>query len=113
MLYYHENESPIPHIKKFQLIKGNATVKLREYLDDNPQTTIALAYFDMGLYEPTKKCLEMIQPYLTKGSILGFDELNYKTFQGETIALREVIGTNNAKIKRSKYSICESYIEIE
>jgi len=60
VLYYHENESLIPHIKKFQLIKGDATVKLREYLDDNPQIIIALAYFDMDLYEPTKKCLETI-----------------------------------------------------
>ncbi len=113
LLYYHENESPISHIKKFNLIKGDATIKLREYLDDNPQTIISLAYFDFDIYEPTKKCLEIIQPYLTKGSIIGFDELNFKTFQGETIALREVMGTKNTRIKRSKYSVQESYIEIE
>lgn len=111
ILEYHEKESPISHIRKFNIIKGNAIIELKKYLDENPQTIIAMAYFDFDIYEPTAKCLEMIIPYLTKGCIIGFDELNYKTFQGETIALREILGTNNYRINRSKYSGLESYIE--
>jgi len=112
ILEYHEKESPISHIKKFALVEGDATEEINKYLDANPQTIIALAYFDFDLYEPTKKCLEAIKPFLTKGSILGFDELNTPDFPGETVALKEVFGLDKFKIARSPYSSRQSYIEI-
>lgn len=111
VLNYHESECPLSHIRKNTLIKGDATVTLVQYLKDHPETIIAFAYFDFDVYEPTKKCLELIKPYLTKGSIIGFDELNDPQFPGETIALRETLGLNNVAIKRSKYSGIQSYFE--
>lgn len=113
ILDYHESESPIPHIKKYELVKGDATQTIHQYLSDNPQTIIALAYFDFDIYKPTKECLEAIIPHLTKGSVIGFDELNYKTFQGETIAVKEVLGLSKYKIVRSPLSPLQSYIVIE
>lgn len=110
VLEYHESECPLSHIKKNTLIKGNAPVVLQKYLDEHPETIIAFAYFDFDVYEPTKKCLEIIKPYLTKGSIIGFDELNDPQFPGETVALREVFGTENIAIQRSKYSGIQSYM---
>ena len=53
ILECHERESPIPHIKKYRLVKGDATKTVEEYLRDNPETIIALAYFDFDIYEPT------------------------------------------------------------
>ncbi|MBU0667066.1 MAG: crotonobetainyl-CoA--carnitine CoA-transferase, partial [Nanoarchaeota archaeon] len=113
ILNYHESECPISHIKKFEIIKGNAIKKLKDYLKNNPETIIAFAYFDFDLYEPTKKCLELIKGHLTKGSIIGFDELNVKEFPGETIALKEVFGLGKYKIKRSPISSLQSYIIFE
>lgn len=109
ILNYHESECPLSHIKKNTLIKGDASVMLEQYLKDHPETIIAFAYFDV--YEPTKKCLELIKPYLTKGSIIGFDELNDPQFPGETVAFRESLGLNNVAISRSKYSGIQSYFE--
>jgi Macrocin-O-methyltransferase (TylF) len=109
VLEYHESESPISHITKFSLVRGDATKTLPDYLQRNPQTVIALAYFDFDIYEPTKACLEAILPYLTKGSIIAFDELNYAVFPGETVALREVLGTQNIELRRSKFSGYQSY----
>ena len=111
VLDYHEKECPVSHIKKNILIKGDAIVMLKQYLENHPETIIAFAYFDFDVYEPTKKCLELIQPYLTKGSIIGFDELNDPQFPGETVALRETLGINNVAVKRSKYSGIQSYFE--
>jgi len=111
ILNYHEKECPLSHIKKNTLIKGDATIMLERYLSEHPETIIAFAFFDFDVYEPTKKCLELIKPYLTKGSIIGFDELNDPQFPGETVALRETLGLNNVAIKRSKYSGIQSYIE--
>jgi hypothetical protein len=109
----HETESPLSHIQKNFLIKGDATVELKKYLEKNPQTIIAFAYFDFDIYEPTKKCLELIRPYLTRGSILGFDELADPQFPGETVAVREVLGLSNVRIQRNKFSGIQSYLIIE
>lgn len=64
-------------------------------------------------YKPTKECLKAIIPHLTKGGIIGFDELNYNKFPGETIALKEVLGLSRYKIRRSSLSPLQSYIVIE
>lgn len=113
LLEYHESESPIPHIKKFELVKGDATITIHEYLERHPETVIAFAYFDFDIYEPTKKCLEAIKKHLTKGCIIGFDELNLFDYPGETVAFQEVLGINNFKIQRMPYSPTTSFITFE
>jgi hypothetical protein len=113
ILSYHEQESPLAHIRKFQLVKGDATVTVPEYLKRAPETIIALAYFDFDLYEPTKKCLELIRDHITRGSVLAFDELNHPAFPGETTAFREVFGLQKYKIVRSALVPTPSYIVIE
>ena len=113
ILDYHEHQSPIPHIKKYQLVKGNAVKELEIYLRENPETIIALAYFDFDIYEPTKRCLELIKPHLTKGTVLGFDDLCVHDWPGETIALREVLGLNQCRIRRTCFSSLQTYSVIE
>ncbi|MNZ86356.1 hypothetical protein D3C78_1051750 [compost metagenome] len=113
ILEYHESESPISHMKKFELVKGDATVTIDNYLSEHPETIVALAYFDFDLYKPTKHCLEAIKDRLTKGSIIAFDELNFAGFPGETIALREVFGLDKYRIRRSPLAPLCSYIVIE
>lgn len=109
VLQCHENESPLAHIKKNEIIKGDAVEKLKNYLKEHPETIIAFAYFDFDVYTPTKECLELIKPHITKGSVIGFDELNDPQFPGETVALKEAIGVNNVAIERSPYSGAQSY----
>ena len=113
ILDYHEEESPIPHIKKYELKKGDATVEISKYLAKHPETIIALAYFDFDIYEPTKVCLEAIKDRLSKGSIIAFDQLNCSDYPGETIALMEVLGISDYKIRHSSFSPSQSYIIIE
>lgn len=113
ILALHEKNNPMNHLRKFEIIKGDASTELKKYLERNPETIIALAYFDFDLYEPTKNCINMIQDYLAKGSIIGFDELNYPTFPGETLAFKEVLGLKNHKLHRSVYSRANSFIEME
>ncbi|NVK18598.1 MAG: crotonobetainyl-CoA--carnitine CoA-transferase [Methylocystaceae bacterium] len=113
VLDYHEQESPISHIKKYELVKGDAVEGIERYLDDNPHTIISLAYFDFDIYTPTKACLEAIKDRLTKGSVIGFDELNCNTYPGETLALQEVLGLDSYKIRHSRFSPTQSYLIIE
>jgi len=113
LLQYHETESPLSHIKKYQLIKGDISNTLQQYLEENPETIISFAYFDLDLYKPTKDCLRLIKGHLTKGSVIGFDELNHGNFPGETIALKEVFGLDKYEIQRSPISPLQSYIIIK
>lgn len=110
LLKYHESESPLYHIEKTEIIKGDASKTLESYLSEHPETIIALAYFDFDIYEPTKNCLSLIKPYLTKGSVIGFDELNDRQWPGETVALREVLGLDKFSIQRGRFSGKQSYI---
>ena len=113
VLNYHEQESPIPHVQKYQLIKGDASVTCKEYFEKNPQTIVAFAYFDLDVYKPTKDCLEIIKKHLVKGSVLGFDQLNDSVFPGETLALKEVFNLNELKIQRDPLNPDPSFIVIE
>ena len=74
---------------------------------------VALAIFDLALYEPTKRALEAIKPRLIKGSVVAFDELNCAEYPGETQAVREVLGLDRHPIRRSRYLPDRSYMVIE
>lgn len=108
-----EQESPLSRLKKNEIVKGDAGVEIEAYLARNPETIIALAYFDMDLYEPTAKCLTAIRDRLTRGSVIGFDELNEHVFPGETLALKEVFGLARYSIRRYPHNARASYIEID
>jgi hypothetical protein len=95
LLTLHESFSPIAHVKKFELIKGDASATIDDWLAENSHAIVAMAIFDMDVYKPTRDVLEKLLPRLTKGSLLVFDELNCPHFPGETRALDEVIGLNN------------------
>jgi hypothetical protein len=109
----HEQDNVISHIKKYEIVKGDVVQTIDQYLDENPETIIALAYFDLAMYEPTKKCLQAIRPHLVRGSVLAMDELNSHDFPGETIALREVLGLDRYRIVKSRYLHDRSYIVVE
>jgi hypothetical protein len=113
VLKYHESESPLPHIVKHELIKGDCSLTLARYLEQHPETIVALAYIDVDLYGPTKSCLELLRKHITKGTVIGFDELNFPAFPGETIALREVLGLDKYAIRRSPLSPTASYLVVE
>jgi len=108
-----EQESPLSHLRKYEVIRGDATQTVPQYLKDNPQTVIALAYFDFDIYGPTKTCLEALYPFFTKGTVIGFDEANDPTTPGETVALREVLGLNRYSLRRYRFNSRTSYLVID
>ncbi len=99
ILSFNEQVSVLNHIKKFDLVEGDASKTLPKYLKKNQQTIISLAIFDMDVYKPTKIILNKIKKRLFKGSVLVFDELNHPEFPGETLALLDSIGLKNIKLK--------------
>ena len=113
LLALQEAESPLNHITKHEVVKGDVTETLPAYLQRHPETVIALAYFDLDIYEPTLKCLHAIRPHITRGTVLGFDEVNDESTPGETIALREALGLDRFALKRYRYNARTSYLVVE
>jgi len=113
ILSLQEQFSPLDHIKKFEIIKGNIIETLPKYLKENRHTIVSLVFFDLDIYKPTLESLKNIKPYLTEGSIMIFDELCDDKFPGETMALDEVFGLNNLEIKRLPITSRISYVEVK
>ena len=113
LLDYHELENNLHHIRKYEIVKGDVDTTVNGYFAEHPETIIALAYFDLQLYRPTRKCLEAIRPYIIKGTVIAMDELNCPEFPGETVAFKEVWGLNKHRIVRSRYLPDRSYFKVE
>jgi hypothetical protein len=113
VLECHERLNPLAHLRKFELRAGDATVELPRYLEEAPETIVALAYFDLDLYEPTRRCLEILRPRLVRGSVLGFDELNDPDSPGETLAVMEVFGLEHVRLRRLPQVSRASYFVVE
>ncbi|WP_187970283.1 TylF/MycF/NovP-related O-methyltransferase [Aquibium microcysteis] len=99
----HEAAAPMPHVKKHEIIKGDVSSTLPEWLERNPHAVVAMAVLDMDLYKPTRDTLQLISDRLVRGSVIVFDEFNCKQFPGETLAMREVIGYKNLRFMRSPF----------
>ncbi|MDD5633649.1 MAG: crotonobetainyl-CoA--carnitine CoA-transferase, partial [Candidatus Omnitrophica bacterium] len=113
ILSMQEALNPMSHLKRYELVKGDAVQTIPDYFIKHPETMASLAIFDFDIYKPTKTALEAIKPCLCKGSVLVFDELCDDIFPGETVALKEVFGLNNLKIHRFAMTSRISYAVME
>ena len=72
ILSKQEKFSPLEHLKKYELIKGDVSKTLKSYLENNPHTIFALCYFDLDVYKPTKNVLNMIKKRISKRYYFSF-----------------------------------------
>ena len=112
LIDYHEKNNVLGAIKKHTLVKGDVTKTAPEYFSNNSDLIIALAYFDMALYEPSKAALQAIKPHLIAGSVLMLDEFNNYDYPGETKAFKEVFIDVPFKAIKSRYMNDRTFIII-
>jgi hypothetical protein len=108
----YDQNRPIAHIPKVELVKGDLCKTGPAYLKLNPHLVVSMLYLDLDLYEPTKVALETFLPRMPKGAVIVFDELNAKMFPGETLAVDEVLGLRNIRIRRMPFDSYVSYCVI-
>jgi hypothetical protein len=113
LLQYHEQENVLSHVTKFELVAGDVTETAPAFFQARPEAVVALAFFDMALYRPTKVALDAVKDRLLKGSIVAFDEFNDAEYPGETDAVREVLGLRSHRFHRSRYLPARTYAVIE
>ena len=112
ILNLHEQLSPVSHIKKHELVKGDVMVTVDAWLEQNPALMVSMAIFDMDLYEPTKHALESIQPRLMQGSVLVFDEFSNSSYPGETLAIRELFETRDLEFGHSRFQPACAWFQV-
>jgi len=103
LLRYHEENNVLRNVRKTELVKGDVAKTAKDYFENHPEIIIALAYFDMALYEPSKAAFQAIKPHLIPGSVLMLDEFNSREYPGETIAFQEVMGDLPFEFHKSRF----------
>lgn len=103
LLAYHRSENAMGHAVKHVLVEGDACETVASYFQEHTESIVALAFFDMALYEPTKAALDAMDERLVSGSVLVFDELNDARYPGETVAVREWLKGKQYDIRRSRF----------
>jgi 3-O-methyltransferase len=99
VLEEHERNSALRKARRFEIIRGDVAETVPQYLDTHPETIVALAYFDLDLYAPTKTCINLIRDRLVPGSILAFDEAAHPEWPGETVAIREALDLSELRLE--------------
>ncbi len=114
LLEVHEGNNVMGHLRRrHDVIVGDVSDKVPAYFNDHPETVVALAYFDMELYEPTKAALLAIRPHLMPGSVILLDEFTWSDAPGEAIAFKEVFRDASYSIRRSRYTAERAIIVIK
>ncbi|MBE7466494.1 MAG: class I SAM-dependent methyltransferase [Planctomycetes bacterium] len=108
----HDRNRPVSHVSKTELIAGDAIKTIPKYLKDNPHLVVSLLYLDFDLFEPTKVALNTFFNRMPKGALLAFDELNTKSFPGETLALLETLGIGSLRLKKTVFDPYISFAQI-
>ena len=109
---FHENNQVTKHLPSTQVIKGDSTKTIPNFLKQNPHIVVSLLHLDFDIYEPTKVALKQFIKRMGKGSIIAFDELGCHEGPGVTLAMLDEIGIVDYKIQRNQFDSFLSYIEL-
>lgn len=112
LLSYHRAENTMGHAVTHRLVGGDISETCPRYFGDNQASMVALAYFDIALYAPTKAALDAISPRLMPGSVIALDEMNDPRYSGETVAFREWANGKAYTIERSQFLPDRTFVTV-
>jgi len=101
------------HIDKVRLVRGDITVTVPQFLEQNPHTVVSLLYLDVDVFEPTAAAIKHLRPRMPKGSVIAFDELNAPNWPGETMAVLQELDISTLSIRRFPFGTSISYAVLE
>jgi len=94
--------------KQIELVEGDITKTVPEYILDHPELKISMLNLDTDIYEPCTVILEHLYPRLVRGGILIIDD--YGTFPGETKAIDDYFKGKDITIKKFPFAMTPSYL---
>ena len=94
--------------KNVELVKGDITKTVPQYLKKHPELRISLLNLDVDIYEPSLTILNHLYPRIVKGGVLILDD--FGMFSGETTAIDEFFKGKKVLIKKNPLSMKPSYL---
>jgi hypothetical protein len=92
----------------YELVKGNISETVPNYLKDNPELKIALLHIDVDVYQPSMVVLEHFYDRVVRGGLIVFDD--FGTVAGETKAIDEFFKKQDVIIEKLSVSPTPAYI---
>lgn len=103
LIRLYDQDRFLGHLPKVELIAGDATRTIPEFVQQNSHLLVSLLFLDFDLFEPTKAALEQFVPRMPRGAVLAFDELDNPIWPGETKALLDSMPVSRLKIQRLEW----------
>ncbi|WP_460423474.1 dTDP-6-deoxy-L-hexose 3-O-methyltransferase [Pseudomonas sp. ZL2] len=103
LLGLHESINALPHVPSgHKVVAGDIKETLPQFIEDNRNLLVALAFFDMNLEGPTRFALDQILGRCVPGSLLVFFQLQRDFLPGEGYAyVADVLGKVRHELRRS------------
>jgi hypothetical protein len=95
--------------QNFELISGNITETLPNFLDLNPGFRTSLVNFDLDTEDPTYMAMDLLWPRLASGGIFLFDEYAINEWT-ESNAVDKFVMENGLVLNRTNYASPSAYI---
>lgn len=89
---------------RVELVAGDATKTVHEFVAANPGFRIALLNLDYDTYEPTIEALKAFYPRLVPGGIIAFDEYAVRQW-GESNAVDEFFSGHQLELKSFPWAL--------
>jgi hypothetical protein len=109
----YDRDRFLGHIPKVELVRGDMTRTVPEFIRTHPHLVVSLLFIDCDLYEPTKAALEAFVPRMPRGAVLAFDELDNPLWPGETLAALDALGLNRLRLQRLEWDPYIAYAIID
>jgi Macrocin-O-methyltransferase (TylF) len=86
------------------LVEGDIEESVERYIRENPGLRISLLHFDVDLYAPTRRGLELLWPRVVVGGVVLFDEYGIPPWEGESNAVDQFFANQNVRLRRLDWS---------
>ena len=96
LLLLHEKSNVMGNFSgKHKVIKGDCLETIPAFLEENPNELLALAFFDLNAYEPTRQSFDSVWKRMIPGGIVAFWQLTRNTIPAEGRVFNEHILSNS------------------
>ncbi|HVX60045.1 MAG TPA: class I SAM-dependent methyltransferase [Pirellulales bacterium] len=105
LLILHEQGNAMGHnYGKHRVIAGDCRTTVPQFFEQHPNEIVALAFFDLNCYEPTRTSLETVFQRLVPGGIIAFWQLTRDAIAAEgTVYANEVLNRHAHRLQRSRF----------
>jgi hypothetical protein len=94
--------------ENYELIKGDVTDTIPNYVAEHPELKIALLHIDVDVYKPTVSILNHLFDRVVSGGLIVFDD--FGIIAGETKAIDEFFSEKDVVIEKLPISHTPSFI---